>query len=150
MTFRRLKSVVAPWRQRDTDSTIPAISQYQSKLGHSISQYQQTAKDLEAELVSAFHTLSKKTGMKLWEPLKSLQNKDDIPKLNDIINDAHENIEKLRNFNYEGKSKPQWEKVKRGINKFVNYTLPALSNFLIATKDTQSVSGQRFCALTSQ
>ena len=140
--FRRFKSDEVPSRRRDAVSTIQPTSQDQSKLSHSINRYQQTAKDLEDELVQAFKKLRKKTGIKIWEPLKPLQTKDDVPNLNDIVKDVHENIEKLRKLNYEEKSKGLWGKFKRGIGKFVGYTLPALSNFIIATKDAQSVSAK--------
>jgi hypothetical protein len=116
------------------------MSQHQSNLSHSIDQYQQAAEDLEAELVKAFHKLRKKTGRELWKPLNSLQSKDDVPILVDVVKELHENIEKLREFNYEENSKRLWDKVKRGINKFVKCTAPALTNFMIATKDAQSVS----------
>ena len=117
------------------------MSQDQSKLIHSIEQYQQTAKGLEAELVKAFRKLGKKkTGTELWKPLSSLQSKDHVPKLDDVIKEVHEKVEKLREFDHEEKSKRLWDKVKRGINKFVKCTLPALTNVMIATKDAQSVS----------
>jgi hypothetical protein len=116
------------------------MSQDTSRLTDSIDQYVQTAEDLEAELVKAFHKPSKKTGKTLWKPLKSLQNKDDIPKLDDIVKEVHENVEKLREFDREGKSKHPWDTLKRGFNKFVRSTFPALKNFIIATKNAQSVS----------
>jgi len=115
------------------------MSQDQSTLSYSIGQYQHTAEDLEAELVKAFHKLSKKTGMKLWKPLSSLQSKDDVPKLDDVVKEVHENVEKLRKFDDKEKIKSRWDKVKGGISKFVKCTLPALKNFIIATKDAQSV-----------
>lgn len=116
------------------------MSQDQSRLTISIDQYQQTAEEMEAELVKAFHKLKKKTGKEVWKPLDSLQSKDDIPKLDDVIKEVHENIERLRGFDQEKKSKRVWDKVQRGISKFVRRTLPALTNFMIATKDAQSVS----------
>jgi hypothetical protein len=115
------------------------MSQDQSKLTHSIDQYQQAAEDLEAELVKAFHKLSKKTGMN-WTPPNPLQSKDDVPTLDDVVKDVHEKVEKLRKFDHEEKSERLWDKVKSGINKFVKRTLPALTNFMIATKGVQSVS----------
>jgi hypothetical protein len=114
--------------------------QDQSKLSYSIDQYQLTAEDLEAELVKAFHKLSKKTGMKLWKPLNSLQSKDDVPKLDDVVKEVHENVEKLRKFDDKEKSNSRWDKVKGGISKFVKCTLPALKNFLMATTGAESVS----------
>ena len=96
--------------------------------------------DLEAELVKAFHKLRNKTGKEIWKPLNSLRKKDDLPKLDDVLKEVHENIERLRGFDPEKKSKHLWDKVKRGINKFAKCTLPALRNFMIATKDAQSVS----------
>jgi hypothetical protein len=119
---------------------IKTMSQDQSKLSNSIDQYQQAAEDLEAELVKAFHKLKNKTGKEPWKPLNSLRNKDDVPKLDDVVKDVHENIERLRGFDPEKKSNRLWDKVKRGINKFVRYTHPGLMNFMITTKDAQSVS----------
>jgi hypothetical protein len=116
------------------------MSQDQSRLSLSIEQYQQAADDLEAELVKAFHKLSKKTGMKIWKPLNSLQSQDDIPKLDNIIKEVQEKVEKLREFDHDEKSKRLWDKVKRGFNKCVKCTYPALKNFMTATKDAQSVS----------
>src|SRR5438552_1679109 len=115
------------------------MSQYQSKLSNSIDRYQQAAEELEAELVKAFHKLRRKTGKELWKPLNCLQNKEDIPSLDDVVKEIHENIESLRGFDPEEKSKRLWDRVKKGISKFVKRTLPALSNFMIATKDAQSV-----------
>jgi hypothetical protein len=116
------------------------MSQDRSKLSDSIKQYQQSAEDLEAELVKAFHKLSKKIGREVWKPSGSLQCKDDVPRLDHVIKEVHENIEKLREFDHEEKSKRLWDKVKRGINKFIKCTLPALKNLIIATKGAQSVS----------
>lgn len=116
------------------------MSHYESRLRNSIDKYQQAAEDLEAELVKAFHKLRKKTGKELWRPLNCLQNKDDVPKLYDVIKEINENIERLRWFDPEENSKRPWDKVKRGISKFVRNTLPALTNFMIATKDAQSVN----------
>jgi hypothetical protein len=81
------------------------MSQARSKLTNSIDQYQQTAEDLEAELVKAFHKLKKRTGKELWKPLSSLQNKHDAPKLNDVVKEVHENIERLRGFDHEKKER---------------------------------------------
>lgn len=117
-----------------------AMSQDQSKLSHSIDQYQQAAEDLDAELYKAFQKLSRKTGTKLWKPSQSLQREDDVPKLDDAVKEIYEKLEELREFDHEQKSKYLWNKVKRGINKFVKCTIPALKNFMIATKDLQSVS----------
>jgi hypothetical protein len=116
------------------------MSQDQSKLRNSINQYQLTAEDLEAELVKAFHKLRNKTGKELWKPLNSLRTKDDVPNLDNVVNEVHENIERLHGFDPEKKSKCLYDKVKRGINKFVKCTFPALKNFMIATKNAQSVS----------
>jgi len=107
----------------------------------SINEYQETAEVLEAELVKAFDKLRQKTSKEPWKPLRSLRTKDDVPKLEDVIKDVYENIEKLsRAFDSQTKNKHLWDKVKSGINKFVQWTIPALRNFMIATKDAQTVS----------
>ena len=105
------------------------MSRDQSKLSYSIDQYQQAAKDLETKLVKAFHKLSKKTGRKPWTSLNFLQSKDDVPKLDDVDKEVHENVEKLREFYHEGKSKCLWDQVKTGINKFVKCTLLVFDEF---------------------
>ena len=119
---------------------IQAMSQDQSKLNNSIEQYQGTAEELEAELVKAFHKLRKKTNKEIWKPLASLESKDDVPRLDDVVREIHENIDRLQEFNPEEMNKSFWDKVKRSIRKFVKCTFPALTNFMIATKDAQSVS----------
>lgn len=124
-------------------STIQAMSQDQTKLSNSIDQYQQAAVELKAELMKAFHKLRNRTGKELWKSLNSLQSKDDIPKLDVVLKDVHENIKRLRAFYPEEKSKRLWDKFKRAINKFVKYTLPALTNFMVTTKDLQTVSEYR-------
>ena len=118
------------------------MSEYQSKLSNSIDQYQQAAEDLEAELVKAFHKLRRKTGQELWKPPNCLQSKDDVPRLDDVIKEVHDNIERLRGSDSEKTSTHLWDKFKRSLSKFVKQTLPALTNFMIATKDAaaQSVS----------
>jgi septal ring factor EnvC (AmiA/AmiB activator) len=116
---------------------IQAMAQNQSKRRNSITEYQKTAKSLEAELVKAFEKLNKRIDKELWKPLNS---KDDIPKLDDVIKEIHENIERLHALDPEEKSKSLYDKVKRGINQFVKWTLPALKNFIIATENAQSVS----------
>ena len=122
-----------------------SMSRGQPRLTVSINEYQETAEDLEAELVKAFHKLRQKTNKEPWKPLQSLRSKDDVPKLNDVIKEVHENIEKLSHaFDPQTKSKGRWDKVKSGINKFVQGTIPALRNFMIATKDAQSVSEHRW------
>jgi hypothetical protein len=122
------------------------MPQDQPRLTHSIKQYQHTAKELNAELIKAFNKFSKKTGTKPLKPLlNSLQSKHDVPKLDDIIKEIYENVEKLRGLDRKEeekkkKSKHPWDKFKDGISKFVKCTFPALTSFLTATKDAQSVS----------
>jgi len=117
------------------------MSQDQPKLTVSINEYRETAEDLEAELVKAFQKLRQKTNKEPWKPLHSLRSKDDVPKLDDVIKEVHETVEKLRHaFDPQTKSKRTWDKVKSGFTKFVQGTTPALKNFMIATKDAQSVS----------
>ena len=112
----------------------------QSQLHRSIDQYQNAAKGLQNELVKAFDKLSKKADIKPWKPLNSLE-LENIPRLDDVLRELHENIEKLGQFDHKEKTKGLvWDKAKRGINKFVEWTLPALTNFMVATKDAQSVS----------
>jgi hypothetical protein len=69
--------------------------------------------------------------------IAKLRSKDDFPKIVDVVKEVHENIEKLREFDPEEKSKCLWVKVKRGINKFMRCTHQGLTNFMIATKDVQ-------------
>ena len=122
-----------------------SMSQDQPKLTASIKEYQETAKALEAELVKAFRKLRQNTSKEPWKLLHSLQSKYDVPKLDDVIKEVYQNIEKLScAFDSQTKSKCPWDKVKSGINKFVEWTIPALRNFMIATRDAQSVSEHRY------
>ena len=121
----------------------PAISQDQSNFHKSINQYYDFAVDLKAELVKAFHWLRNKTGKEFWKPLDSLQLKDDIPKLDGVIKKVYKNIENLCVFDPNEKSKHLLNKLKRSVDKFVKYILPAWKNFMIATKSIQSVSEHR-------
>jgi predicted RNase H-like nuclease (RuvC/YqgF family) len=112
------------------------MSQDESKLHNAVKKYQKAAENLEKELRKRF---KKKPDKELWKPLDSLKSRHDIPKLDDAAKELHKNIDKLRGFGAE-ESKSQWDKLRGILNKFVKGTLPALTNFLIATKDAQAVS----------
>lgn len=110
-------------------------------LQSAVERYQEAAEKLEEKLLGVFKRHERKTGNKLWEPSVPLRSKADIPQLTTTAEHLQRNIENLiPEFDPHQNEREVWNKLRHGITKFVEWTIPPLKNFLIVAQTAQSVS----------